>query len=85
MLHCLLLLPGVQALLGLRQDGLHLYRNMLPPLLPALAFVGPGAASSFNCPLTAGLQAQWLADALAGRLALPSAQEMQADVRRAAA
>jgi hypothetical protein len=71
----------VQARLGLQKDGLPLFRHMLPPQLPGLAFVGC-EASSFNVPLTAGLQAEWLAAVLAGQVALPSMEEMQDDVRR---
>lgn len=76
-----LLCAALQARLGLQKDGLPLFRHMLPPALPGLAFVGCEAAS-FNIPLTAGLQAEWLAGVLAGAVVLPPAADMQDDVRR---
>ncbi|WIA43866.1 hypothetical protein OEZ86_010280 [Tetradesmus obliquus] len=72
---------ALRARLGLQKDGLPLFRHMLPPALPGLAFVGCEAAS-FNIPLTAGLQAEWLAGVLAGAVGLPPAADMQDDVRR---
>ncbi|WIA23386.1 hypothetical protein OEZ85_000146 [Tetradesmus obliquus] len=56
---------ALRARLGLQKDGLPLFRHILPPALPGFAFVGSEAAS-FNVPLTAGLQAEWLAGVLAG-------------------
>jgi hypothetical protein len=67
--------------LGLQKDGLPLFRHMLPPQIPNLAFVGC-EASSFNLPLTAGLQAEWLAAVVAGSVALPKEADMQDDVRK---
>ncbi|KAF6250428.1 hypothetical protein COO60DRAFT_1705923 [Scenedesmus sp. NREL 46B-D3] len=72
---------GLRARLGLQKDGLPLFRHMLPPQLPGLAFVGC-EAGSFNTPLTAGLQAEWLAAVVARQVALPSQQAMQEDVRK---
>ncbi|KAF6256154.1 hypothetical protein COO60DRAFT_1640917 [Scenedesmus sp. NREL 46B-D3] len=72
---------GLRARLGLQKDGLPLFRHMLPPQLPGLAFVGC-EAGSFNTPLTAGLQAEWLAAVVAGQVELPSQQAMQEDVRK---
>lgn len=46
-----------------------LYRNILPPTLPALAFVGYN--SSFFCTLTSEIGALWLCEHLEGRIALP--------------
>ena len=44
-----------QAKLGVAKDGLPLFRNILPPLLPRLGFVG-SEVSSYNNVLTSGLQ-----------------------------
>lgn len=70
-----------QARLGLQKDGLYLYRNCLPPAVPGLAFVG-AEVSTFNNVLTSGLQAEWLARMVVGRIGLPSVEDMQADIRR---
>lgn len=40
----------------MHKDGLYLYRHMLPPNVPNLAFVG-SEINSWNNPLTAALQA----------------------------
>lgn len=71
----------LQARLGLQKDGLPLYRHMLPPLVPGLAFVGC-EASSYNTLLTSGLQAEWLAAVLVGQVAMPEQAAMQEDVQR---
>jgi len=70
-----------RAALPLARDGLYLYRNMLAPRVPDLAFVG-AEVSTFNNILTHGLQARWLARVLAGELALPSASRMEAAIER---
>jgi len=73
------------ARLGPQKDGLWLYRHVLAPLVPGLAFVG-AEASTFNNVLTSGLQAEWLAAALCGALVARRAPlgvgQMQEDVRR---
>ncbi|CAB9529335.1 monooxygenase [Seminavis robusta] len=51
--------------LDAQKDGLYLYKRMLPPQVPHLAFVGSEAATIFNC-TASGLQAEWLARTLAG-------------------
>jgi dimethylaniline monooxygenase (N-oxide forming) len=71
----------LQNRLGLQKDGLYLYRNVLPPQLPRLAFVG-SEVSTFNNILTAGLQAEWLAQHWAGGAQLPTPEEMAEDVRQ---
>lgn len=73
--------PGLlhQARLGIQKDGLYLYRGLLPPALPHLAWVGCGAWCRQGA-LTPGLQAEWLAAHWAGEVALPSQQDMAADV-----
>ncbi len=37
--------------------------------------------STFNNVLTSGIQAEWLAGVIIGRLGLPTVEEMQEDVR----
>ena len=58
-----------------------LYRNILPPTLPNLAFIGYN--SSFFSTLTSEIAAQWLAAAMAGRLALPFKEAMEHSVDQA--
>jgi dimethylaniline monooxygenase (N-oxide forming) len=67
--------------LGIEPDGLWLYRNMIPPGVPNLAFVG-SEVSTFNNILTHGLQALWLARHLDGELALPTDEAMRASIGR---
>ena len=56
-------------------DGmLRLYRNVLPPALPSLAFVGFNSAIS--SPLAAEVASHWLAAHWGGRMALPSPAAM---------
>jgi len=55
----------VKPRLDLDEDGLWLYRHVLPPKAKGLAFVGSNA-STFTNPNTAYIQACWLADLLAG-------------------
>lgn len=45
--------------LDIAADGLWLYKNILPPCIPTLAFVG-SEVSTFNNLLTSHLQSQWL-------------------------
>lgn len=60
----------VQPQLMLEKDGLYLYRNIIPPGVPNLAFIGC-EVSTFNNILTHGLQALWLQRLLTGEMALP--------------
>lgn len=71
----------VQPLLGLEKDGLWLYRNMIPPRLRDLAFIGCEIAT-FNNILTHGLQALWLQRLLAGSLDLPSPGFMEKQIEK---
>ncbi|GIL74872.1 hypothetical protein Vretimale_2450 [Volvox reticuliferus] len=71
--------PEVRAALNVQHDGLYLYRHVLAPGLPGLAFVG-AEVSTFNNILTAALQAEWLAAVLAGEVTLPRVEAMAADV-----
>jgi dimethylaniline monooxygenase (N-oxide forming) len=70
---------SVRPRLGVEADGLWLYRNMIPPAVPNLAFVG-SEVTTFNNILTHGLQALWLARHLAGEAALPSEEAMRASI-----
>lgn len=51
---------SVASKLDLEDDGLWLYRNILPPKVPGLAFVGSNVVT-FTHPFTCYLQALWLA------------------------
>eukprot|EP00617_Octactis_speculum_P026088 CAMPEP_0185748846 /NCGR_PEP_ID=MMETSP1174-20130828/7556_1 /TAXON_ID=35687 /ORGANISM="Dictyocha speculum, Strain CCMP1381" /LENGTH=382 /DNA_ID=CAMNT_0028424703 /DNA_START=28 /DNA_END=1176 /DNA_ORIENTATION=- len=65
----------LQNKLNKENDGLYLYRNVIPPRLPDIAFVG-AEVSTFNNILTHGLQAEWLARVLDGEVKLPSPGSM---------
>lgn len=60
--------------LRLDADGLYLYRHILHPAVPRLAFIG-NAATIENVS-TYALQARWLAEVLGGRVSLPGSGEM---------
>jgi hypothetical protein len=64
--------------LGQDDDGFYLFRHMLHPDLPNLAFLG--RASTFLSIVTYSLQARWLAEAIAGRVALPDREAMLAEI-----
>jgi hypothetical protein len=57
--------PDVVKLLAVQNDGINLYRRILPPSVQGLAFVGSEIATIFNC-TASGLQAEWLARTLSG-------------------
>ena len=69
---------ATRASLGTQDDGFYLYRHMLHPDLPNLAFVGRATAVS-NI-LTHSLQARWLAELIAGRVVLPDRAEMLQEI-----
>jgi dimethylaniline monooxygenase (N-oxide forming) len=62
----------------LRAGGLELYRNVFPPALPDLAFVGLADPLAGSLPRIAEAQAAWVAACLAGRCALPPRERMEA-------
>jgi dimethylaniline monooxygenase (N-oxide forming) len=66
------LAPEVRAALGDDDDGFYLYRHMLHPDVPNLLFAG--RASTFLSIVTFSVQARWIAELLAGRVALPDRQ-----------
>ena len=55
------------------EDGMHLYRHMVHPDLPGMAFVG--GVQCLNSATCYAIQATWVARYLTGQLSLPSAQE----------
>ncbi|KNC83865.1 hypothetical protein SARC_03890 [Sphaeroforma arctica JP610] len=57
---------AVQKDLDIQDDGLYLYRGLLPPKVPNLAFIGNTATASNIA--TYGLQAEWLARKMDGKL-----------------
>lgn len=67
--------------LQVERDGLYLYRNILPPRLSDLAFVG-SEVSTFNNILTHALQAMWLQRVLTGAVTLPSRAHMEQTVEK---
>ena len=73
--------------LDLQDDGLYLYRNIAPPLVPNLLFVG-GEVTTYNNPLTHALQAEWVAALIAVRACrtscLACAAALHARLRRCA-
>merc|ERR1712151_921890 len=70
---------ATQAKLAVEKDGLYLYRNMIPPSVSRLAFVG-SEVSTFNNILTHGLQALWLRRLLSGGFTLPRNCQMQREI-----
>jgi dimethylaniline monooxygenase (N-oxide forming) len=64
--------------LGEGEDGFYLYRHILPPALPNLAFIG--RATTFVSVLTFCLQARWLAELINGRISLPSTSDMVREI-----
>ena len=72
------LADDARATLGNDDDGFYLYRHMLHPDLPNLAFIGRATAVS-NI-LTHALQARWLAESIAGRFALPDRAGMLQEI-----
>eukprot|EP00884_Botryococcus_braunii_P017276 jgi/Botrbrau1/4231/Bobra.0044s0026.2 len=71
--------PNVQQKLNVQPDGLYLYRHILPPRVPGLAFVGSECFTMEGI-LTAGLQSEWLAQYLVGRMEVPAPEEQEVDV-----
>ena len=64
--------------LGAGDDGFYLYRHVLHPEIPGLAFIG--RASTICSILTYSLQARWLGDLLAGNHSLPDADGMTREI-----
>ena len=68
----------LKSALGQEDDGVYLYRHILHPAVPDLAFVG--RVSSFMSVTTYALQARWLAEVLSGKVTLPLAEEMKQSI-----
>ena len=62
------------------EDGLYLYRHILHPDFPGIAFVG--LASTFNNSLSDHLETRWLVAMLKGDLRLPSPQDMRHEIEQ---
>ncbi|MGR9090937.1 MAG: flavin-containing monooxygenase [Gammaproteobacteria bacterium] len=69
---------NTRAALGMDNDGFYLYRHILHPALPNLAFVG--RATAVCNILTHSLQARWLAELIAGRFGLPERADMLREI-----
>ena len=69
----------VQRRLEKDKDGLYLYRNVIPPGVANIAFVG-SEVSTFNNILTHSMQAQWLKRVLRGDIVLPSPGMMRKEM-----
>ena len=69
----------VRAQLQIESDGLYLYRHIVHPDLPRLAFIGN--ASTICSVLTYSLQARWLGDLLAAKFDLPSHSTMHREIK----
>jgi dimethylaniline monooxygenase (N-oxide forming) len=67
---------GYQAVV--ETDGLYLYRHMLHPDFPRLAFVG--LASTFNNSLSDYIEARWLVALLKGDISLPDREHMLSEI-----
>jgi dimethylaniline monooxygenase (N-oxide forming) len=69
-----------ESLIGARGD-IPLYRRVVPPALAGLYFIGLVQPIGAIMPV-AEIQAQWVADLLEGRAALPSVPEMNCEISR---
>ena len=66
---------ATQKALDKQKDGLYLYRQLIPPNVPNLAFVG-AEMSTFNNILTQALQTLWLEKVLTKEMNLPEKEVM---------
>ena len=62
-------------------DGYYLYRQMMHPNIPDLAFIGSNATTYINI-LTHNLQARWLTELLLGRHQLPEPEAMKVEIQQ---
>ena len=68
----------LKAALGQEDDGIYLYRHIMHPAVPDLAFVG--RVATFMSVTTYALQARWLADMLSGKATLPATAQMEQSI-----
>ena len=61
--------------MDVQMDGLWLYRNILPPALPGIAFVGANTETSINI-FTSYIQAHWLVNLITGNRTAVTIEEM---------
>ncbi|MHC4991852.1 MAG: NAD(P)/FAD-dependent oxidoreductase [Planctomycetota bacterium] len=73
------LAEGIRRRIGFEDDGYYLYRQVLHPDLPNLAFIGSNATTYINI-LTHNLQARWLTELLRGVHRLPDREAMMAEI-----
>eukprot|EP00438_Fugacium_kawagutii_P026340 Skav235397 [mRNA] locus=scaffold487:75235:76440:- [translate_table: standard] len=66
----------IQEKLEIQKDGLYLYRNIIPPQVPDVAFIG-SEVSTFNNILTHAMQVLWLKKLLKGDMKLPTLRAME--------
>jgi len=60
-------------------DGVYLYRHIIHPDLPNMAFIG--RAATFSNSLTSHLASVWLVNLLKGKFQLPAREEMLAEIQ----
>lgn len=68
----------IRARVGYEADGAYLYRHIIAPDAPGLAFIG--SASTISNIATYSLQARWLADLIGGVHQLPPVAAMHRDI-----
>ncbi len=71
----------LDALLEIKQNGVDLYKHVFHPDFPTLAFVGWCNVAGSAFPV-AEIQGRWVARVLAGRMPLPSGEDMHAAIER---
>jgi dimethylaniline monooxygenase (N-oxide forming) len=70
---------NIRERMNFESDGCYLYRQILHPDIPNLAFIGSNAISYINI-LTHNLQARWLTEILNSTHDLPSKEDMFAEI-----
>jgi hypothetical protein len=73
------LAEDIRRRIGFEEDGYYLYRQIVHPDVPNLAFIGSNAATYINI-LTHNLQARWLTELLRGTHQLPDRNVLFAEI-----